>query len=750
MPGDAVAVGLDVEKIAAIDALGIGRRGAGNGAQGGFDLAGDPFELDQIGPEDLDADRRADAGRKHVDAGLDGHRPGVGDAGKLQRGVHFGNQPVEVHAPPPFAFRPQVDDGLEHFHRRGIGRGVGAARLAPDRGDLGKGGNDPVLRLQKFGRLRHRKARQRGRHVEKRPLVEVRHEFRTDAAERHHRDGEHEDSGEDGHAAGAQHQRNDGPVEPDQRLVERIFGLRHDPAANEDRHQHRHQRDREKRGGRHRKGLGRGKRLEEPAFLRLQREDRQEGDGDDQQAEKERRAHFLRRLDDDGAARSAGRRMLEPLVGILDHHDRRIDHGADRNRNAAKAHDVGRNTERMGGGKRNQNADRQRDDGNKRAACMPEEQKADQRHDDAFLDERAHQRVDGAADELGAVIDLDDFGVAGQARRNGRKLPFDVFDDVERIGAMALQGDAGDRLALAAQFGDAAPLVGREFDARHVAQQKRRAALGAEHDLLDILDAGEIAAAADHEFGFGKLDGAAADIHVAGAHRAGDVGQRQTCAFKQKRIDDDRILPHEAAHRCDLGDAIGARNGEADLPVLQRAELGEVQLRGFQRILIDPADAGRIRPERRRHAVGQAFGRRTQIFEDTASRPVEIGAVLEDDIDEGNAEEGKAAHDARARHVEHRGCEREGHLILDDLRRLAGIIGDDDDLRVRQVRYRVERNARDRIDAGDDRKERADQYQNAVARRPADNARDHGATVSAVKAESAAWRLLSASIRKMP
>lgn len=192
MPGDPVAVGLDVEEITAIDALGIGGRGAGNGAQDGFDLAGDPFEFDEVGPEDLDADRRADAGREHVDARLDRHRPGIGDTRKLERRVHLGNQLVEIHAPPPVAFGLQVDDGLEHFHRRRIGRRIGAARLAPDRSDLGKAGDDPVLRLQQLGRLGHREARQRRRHVEERALVEVGHEFRADAAERHHRDGKHE------------------------------------------------------------------------------------------------------------------------------------------------------------------------------------------------------------------------------------------------------------------------------------------------------------------------------------------------------------------------------------------------------------------------------------------------------------------------------------------------------------------------------------------------------------------------------
>ncbi len=42
----------------------------------------------QVGPGDLDADGRFDAGGEHVDAGLDRHGPGIGEAGKLNGAVH--------------------------------------------------------------------------------------------------------------------------------------------------------------------------------------------------------------------------------------------------------------------------------------------------------------------------------------------------------------------------------------------------------------------------------------------------------------------------------------------------------------------------------------------------------------------------------------------------------------------------------------------------------------------------------------
>ena len=155
----------------------------------------------------------------------------------------------------------------------------------------------------------------------------------------------------------------------------------------------------------HGEGLRVGERLEEPPFLILEREHRQERDHDHEQAEEQRRPDFLGRRDERRPARLAGREPLDMLVRVLDHDDRRIHHGAERDRDAAEAHDVGADAERMHAGKGHQHADRQRENGDKRAARMQQKQHADRGDDEAFLDERARERMDRAADELRAVID---------------------------------------------------------------------------------------------------------------------------------------------------------------------------------------------------------------------------------------------------------------------------------------------------------------------------------------------------------
>ena len=84
----------------------------------------------------------------------------------------------------------------------------------------------------------------------------------------------------------------------------------------------------------------------------------------------------------------AGRQPLEMLVRVLDHDDGGVDHGADRDRDAAEAHDVGADAQRLHGDEGDQHADRQHQDGDQRRAHMQQEDDADHRDDQAFLDQR--------------------------------------------------------------------------------------------------------------------------------------------------------------------------------------------------------------------------------------------------------------------------------------------------------------------------------------------------------------------------
>jgi hypothetical protein len=169
-----------------------------------------------------------------------------------------------------------------------------------------------------------------------------------------------------------------------------------------------------------------------------------------------------------------------------------------------------------------------------------------------------------------------------------------------------------------------------------------------------IASVAEITAAAHDILGLRHLDHAAADIAVAGADRGGELRKREAVGLQFLGIDDDLVLLDEAADACHFGDPSGLGQLIAQIPVLDRAQLGERALGAEHHILIDPADTGRVGPERRGDALGQALGGKIEIFEDARARPIKIGAVLEHDINEGHAEERKAAHHLGARHGEQR------------------------------------------------------------------------------------------------
>ena len=151
------------------------------------------------------------------------------------------------------------------------------------------------------------------------------------------------------------------------------------------------------------------------------------------------------------------------------------------------------------------------------------------------------------------------------------------------------------------------------------------------------------------------------------------------------------MFDHPADGR-DLGDVGDGFQFVTQEPVLDRAQFGQIMPSVFvdQRIFIDPADAGRIGSDRRGRAVGQFSLHLAQIFEHPAARPIQVGVVVEQHIDETVADKAIAAHDARARHRQHRRTDRIGHLILDDPRRLPRIGGADDDLNVRQIGNRID------------------------------------------------------------
>ena len=203
---------------------------------------------------------------------------------------------------------------------------------------------DPVLLLDRFPHRLDRSGRAGDRHVQERPFPQRRHELRTQGEIDGHDGTDGHGRQQDDDIAKAQGQAGKGVVRPDQKPIDRVLLFRGDRAADQDRHQEGADRDRQQGREKHRERLGPGQGLEEPPLLGLEAEHRQEGDGDDQEREEQRRPDIPGRLDDDLCAASTllpcGHDLFRQgcLAGVTDEKPDGIDERHRRDGDASQPH----------------------------------------------------------------------------------------------------------------------------------------------------------------------------------------------------------------------------------------------------------------------------------------------------------------------------------------------------------------------------------------------------------------------------
>ena len=191
------------------------------------------------------------------------------------------------------------------------------------------------------------------------------------------------------------------------------------------------------------------------------------------------------------------------------------------------------------------------------------------------------------------------------------------------------------------------------------------------------------------------------------------------------RVDRDLVFLDETADAGDFGDASRLGQLVTDIPVLDAPEVGQRLVLAGQRVLEDPADAGRIRPELRRHPGRQVALGGAEVFEHPRTCPVDIGPVLENNVNVGGAEHRKTAHDLSLGYRQHGRGQRVGDLVLDDLGRLPGIGRVDDDLDVGEVGQRIKRRLFDGINAAADQGQGGQQDNEHIAGRPFNQLAEH-------------------------
>ena len=301
---------------------------------------------------------------------------------------------------------------------------------------------------------------------------------------------------------------------------------------------------------------------------------------------------------------------------------------------------------------RHQHGNRQGDERDERARHVPQEQQHDEDDGEHHLDERLAHVVDGAADQRRAVVDRDDLHPGRQARLDLADALLDAIDHVDRVLSLAHHDDARHHFAVAVQIGDAAPEIRADRHVADVADPDRRAALARRHDdVLEVGDRRRVPAAAHHVLGAAELDEPTAGLGVAAAHRLDHALDRQAVVAQAVRVDVHLVLPAEAAERGDLRDAGHRLQVVAQVPVLVRPQIRQaVCARAVdERVLEHPAETGRVGPELRPRIGRQPRQHAREVLQRPRARPVGVGAVLEDHVDERVAEVGDAADRLHAR-----------------------------------------------------------------------------------------------------
>ena len=265
---------------------------------------------------------------------------------------------------------------------------------------------------------------------------------------------------------------------------------------------------------------------------------------------------------------------------------------------------------------------------------MQQEHDADGGYDEALFQQRPLQRVDGAVDEVRTVVHGHDFDACRQPWGDLGDLGLEVMDDFEGVLSVPRHRDRRNHLSFAIEFGNPAPLVGNELNAGNVADQHRRPLLALDDQRLDVGRPAQVAFAPDHVLGFGHFHDPATHVAVGLADDLRHLGKRYSVRPQLHRIDDDLVGLDEPAHAGDLRDALRLGELIAQIPVLDRAQLGEILVGADKRVLIHPSDPGRVRSELRGNALGKPAGREVQVLEDPRARPIDVRAIFEDHIDE--------------------------------------------------------------------------------------------------------------------
>ena len=239
---------------------------------------------------------------------------------------------------------------------------------------------------------------------------------------------------------------------------------------------------------------------------------------------------------------------------------------------------------------------------------MEQEGRADQRDDDDLRYQLAAQVVDGALDQRGAVVGLDNFYTRRQAAGQLVEARTHPLDGRARVLAAAHDDNGADYFALAVELGNATTHLRPEPQLGDVGEQHRHAAGHLERQAGEIIETLDVARGAHHVLRLRHLDDRAAGLGIAPLHGHAHVRDRQPLAAQADRVQHHLVLLHHAADRRHFRNPGNGLQLKLKEPVLQAPQLRQVVATTsiHQRVLVDPADPSGVGAKRGPHAGRQA------------------------------------------------------------------------------------------------------------------------------------------------
>src|ERR1700676_1751311 len=237
----------------------------------------------------------------------------------------------------------------------------------------------------------------------------------------------------------------------------------------------------------------------------------------------------------------------------------------------------------------------------------------------------------------------------------------------------------------------------------------------------------QIAEPANHVFRSAHFQQPSANFVRTGSNSFDDRRERNAVCAKFVWVHVDLILANKSANGGYLGYSWNRFELVTQVPILKTAQVGQTALMAVvhERVFIDPTCAGRIRPDDRMNARGQATSNLLHVLQNPRARPIQVCPILEDDEDVRIPKHCLCAYRFHVRRGEK--CSDYGisDLVFDKARRLASPRRVDNHFHVGNIRQRIVGSVTQCPDSCEYKQECSHENQETILCAPINPTRDH-------------------------